>query len=92
MSGNFKRYNEEIEEYNETAVNIVKKYGFEINDLYALSASLPIETHSDAVHYYTPEATKMFTNQVLSAVSPLLGLEETPKYSEDLYTDSPIGI
>ena len=92
MSDDLKRYNEEIEEYNETAVNIVRKYGFEINDLYALSASLPVETHSDPVHHYTPEATKIFTNQVLSAVSPLLGLDEIPKYNEDLYTDRPVGV
>ena len=92
MSYNFKRYNEEIEKYNETAVNIVKKYGFEINDLYTLSASLPDEAHSDPVHYYTPKATEMFTNKVLCAVSSMLELDETPKYNEDLYTDSPVGI
>ena len=92
MSYNFKRYNEEIEKYNKTAVSIVKKYGFEINDLYTFSASLPDEAHSDPVHYYTPEATEMFTNKVLSAVSPMLGFDETPKYNEDLYTDSPVGI
>ncbi len=92
MSDNFKRYNEEIEKYNEAAVSIVKKYGFEINDLYALSASLPNELHSDPVHYYTPEATRVLTNRVLSVVSPMLGLDEIPEYSEDLYTDSPVGI
>lgn len=91
MSDHFKRYNEEIEEYNKTAVSVVKKYGFEINDLYALSASLPIEAHSDPVHYYTSEATKAFTNQVLSFVAPMLGLEEIPEYREVLFVQSPVG-
>ena len=92
MSINFKRYNEEIEKYNEVAVNIVKKYGFEVNDLYALSITLPESTHSDAVHYYTPFGTEAFTNQVLSIVAPALGIDEPLEYREEIYTDKPIGI
>ncbi len=53
-------------------MGIAEKYGFEINDLYALSASLPEEAHSDPVHYYTPMGTEAFTNQVLSYVLPAL--------------------
>ena len=92
MSKNFKRYNEEIEKYNEAAVNVVKKYGFEINDLYALSVTLPEEVHSDAMHYYTPMGTEAFTNQVLSFVVPALGIEEKLEYKEEMYTAKPIGI
>lgn len=92
MGRNFKRYNEEIEQYNEAAVKIVKKHGFKVNDLYALSATLPEEAHSDAVHYYTPEGTKAFTDQVLSFVAPALGIDEELKYREEMYTDKPIGI
>ena len=32
MVKNFKRYNEDIEKYNDVAASIVKKYGFEVND------------------------------------------------------------
>ncbi len=92
MGINFKRYNEEIEAYNNVAVEIVKKYGFEVNDLYATSLALPDEAHSDAVHYYTPLGTETFTNQVLSYVVPALGITENITYSEALYTDEPIGI
>lgn len=92
MSVDFKRYNEEIEKYNEAAVKVVKKYGFEINDLYSLSASLPEEAHSDPVHYYTPMGTEAFTNQVLSYVAPALGITEKLEYREEMYTDKPIGI
>ncbi len=92
MGAKFKRYNEDIEEYNRVAVEIVKKYGFEVNDLYALSLSLPEEAHSDAVHYYTPYATEKFTNQVLSYILPALDIDESLEYKEDLYTDAPIGI
>jgi hypothetical protein len=47
---NFNRYNEDIEKYNNAAVKIAEKYGFKINDLYALSATLPEEAYSDAVY------------------------------------------
>lgn len=92
MEADFKRYNEEIKAYNEAAVKIVTKYGFKVNDLYAISITLPAEAHSDAVHYYTPMGTKIFTEQVLSYLLPALGIDEKMEYEEALYTDKPIGI
>ena len=92
MDKNFKRYNEEIETYNAAAVEVVKKYGFEINDLYAVSTSLPEDAHSDAVHYYTAAGTKAFADRVLSHVVPALGITEEISYKEALYTDKPVGI
>ena len=92
MSKDCIRYNDEIEEYNRIAVDIVKKYGFEVNDLYALSASLPESAHSDPTHYYTPAGTEAFTNQVLSCLLPLLDIDEEIVYKEALYTDEPVGI
>ena len=71
MSPDFKRYNEEIEEYNRIAVEVVTKYGFLVNDLYSLSLTLPEEAHSDAVHYYTPLGTEVFSKRVLEVISPL---------------------
>ena len=92
MDKNFKRYNEEIEEYNKVAVKVAQKHGFIINDMYSVSTSLPEEAHSDPVHYYTKMGTEAFTNQVLKFVVPLLGIEENIEYREDLYTDKPVGI
>ena len=92
MSEDFKRYNEEIRKYNEVAVDVVKKYGLKVNDLYALSENLPESAHSDPVHYYTSVGTEAFTKQVLSFIIPELGLDEIPKYCEVMYVDKPIGI
>ena len=92
MSKDFKRYNEEIEAYNEAAVAVVKKYGFVINDLYALSVTLPEETHSDPVHYYTPMGTEVFTNQVLKYLAQAIDYPEVIRYQEEMYTDKPVGI
>ena len=92
MQKDFKRHNEEIEKYNEAAIQVVKKHGFAVNDLYAVSSALPDEAHSDPVHYYTPIGTESFTNAVLSHILPLLGIDEEVTYKEELYTDKPIGI
>lgn len=92
MNKDFMRYNEDIERYNNVACEIVKKHGFQINDLYALSLTLPPEAHSDPVHYYTTIGTETFTNRVLSYIAPALGLDTVPEYKEELYTDKPIGI
>ncbi len=92
MHPNFKRLNEDIERYNAVAVEIVKRYGFEVDDLYAVSAALPDEAHSDATHYYTPMGTEAFTNAVLAAVLPALDIVEPLTYREEMYTDQPHGI
>ena len=92
MQKDFKRYNEEIEKYNEAAVHVVKKHGCAVNDLYAVSVDLPDDAHSDPVHYYTPMGTEAFTNAVLSYILPSLGIDEEIAYKEELYTDKPIGI
>ena len=85
MPAYFKRYNEDIEQYNEIAVEIAKKYGFAVNDLYAVSKALPETAHSDPTHYYTPMATEVFVKQVLSHVALALGIDEPVEYREELH-------
>lgn len=92
MNKDFKRYNKEIQEYNKAAVEVVKKYGFAVNDLYAVSDNLPDEAHSDFVHYYTPLGTKAFADRVLAHITSALEITENIVYKEELYTDKPIGI
>ena len=92
MSKDSIRFNEEIEAYNKCAVDIVKRYGFIVNDLYTTSLTLGKDAHSDPVHYYTPIGTEVFTNQVISYVADALGITEEITYQEALYTDKPIGI
>ena len=72
MAPDFMRYNEDVEKYNEAAVRIVTKYGFEVNDLYSLSKTLPEDAHSDAVHYYTDMGTEAFSKQVLEYIEKAL--------------------
>lgn len=72
MNRDFVRYNEDIEKYNAAAVKIAKKHGFAVNDLYELSKSLPDEARSDAVHFYTPMATEIFSKRVLEYIENAL--------------------
>lgn len=70
----FIRYNKDIESYNSTAVEVVKRYGTEINDLYALLKDVPDSYHSDATHFYTEAGTKLIGDRVTELVSKSLGL------------------
>ena len=90
MNKNFKRYNEDTIEYNRVAVEIVKKHGFLVNNLYAVSDALPNSAHSDACHFYTPLATKAFTTEVLKYVCKALDISEV-EYKEVMFIEKPIG-
>ncbi len=70
-----KRYNKDTESYNAAAIEIVKKYGGETNDLYTLMNNAPVEYHSDFVHYYTKEGTRLITNQVVNCIEKVLGIK-----------------
>ncbi|MBQ7976828.1 MAG: SGNH/GDSL hydrolase family protein [Clostridia bacterium] len=70
-----KRYNKDTEAYNAAAIEIVKKHGGEINDLYTLMNNAPVEYHSDLTHYYTKEGTKLITNQVINCIEKALDIE-----------------
>lgn len=85
------RRNEDIRKYNQAAVQIAKKHGFLINDLYAVSADLPDEALSDSVHYYTPMGTEVLANAVLSSLCSALDIKEKIAYREEVHTDTPVG-
>ena len=80
------RTNENIRKYNAVATEIVKKYGFEVNDLYAVAEKLPETVYSDCTHLYTPEGTCALTNAVVSAISNSLGIEYI-EFNLDSYTE-----
>lgn len=70
-----KRKNSDTEMYNAAACEIVKKYGGEINDLYALMKDVPEAYHSDLTHFYTKEATELMTGKVLSVIESALDIK-----------------
>ena len=72
-----RRENRVIEQYNEVAVKVVTQYGFHVNDLYGFLKDKPLSWHSDKTHYYTKDATKALTDQVLSCIGKYIDI--TPK-------------
>ena len=74
MNPDYIRRNVDIEQYNEAAVEIVKKHGFEVNDLYEFSKSLPMDVRSDAVHFYTDKGRDEFVQKVLLCITNLLDI------------------
>ena len=72
---NFKRYNKDIEAFNDVAAETVKKYGHDINDLYSLLKAAPSEYHSDMTHFYTKAATKVITEKVATEIEHCIGIK-----------------
>ena len=90
----YKRYNKDIVAYNDAAAAIVKRYGGEINDLYALAEGAPGEWHSDMPHYYTKEGTRMLTDQVIRSIETALDIQSKPLDYDALFaaTKDALGI
>ena len=69
------RLNSDTEIYNQAAIDIVCKYGGDINDLYGLLKDRQTEYHSDQTHFYTKEGTRVITNQVIKCIEQSLGIK-----------------
>ena len=85
--GPYGRLNKDTVEYNAVAVEIVKRYGGEINDLYSLAKAAPEEYHSDGTHYYTKEGTRMLTDQVVKCLEQTLGIRAKALDYDALFTE-----
>ena len=91
----FVRHNAIIERYNEKAKEALSGTGTVINDLYALTSKLPESYHSDATHYYTPEATELIGGRVLAYICRETGIEakdvNIESFEPEKYTSDNIG-
>lgn len=70
-----KRYNKDTEAYNAVAVEVIKKHGGSINDLYAITKDMPKSYYSDLTHLYTKEGTELLTNQVVKVIEEALDIK-----------------
>lgn len=87
----FFRHNETIKKYNATALKALEETDTVINDLWEITESIPKSYHSDWVHYYTPEGTKLIGDKVTETICSALGISrndidmetfESEKYSK----------
>jgi len=89
------RHNNIIEKYNNRAKEVLAETDAVINDLYELTSKLPESYHSDATHYYTPEATELIGGRVLAVICRELGIMasavDIENFEPEKYTADNIG-
>lgn len=90
FTGIFKRLNKDIELYNKTAVDIVTKHGFEVNDLYSLVKGVPDEYYSDMTHLYTKEGTRKITDRVIKVLEDALDIKGKPLDYDKLFGETEV--
>lgn len=71
------RLNKDVREFNRIAVEECMKYGFEIDDLYAVAEKFPEEYYSDCTHLRTEEGTRLMTEAVAKSVLNALEIDES---------------
>lgn len=74
----YKRTNTDTERYNQAAIEIVRKHGGDINDLYGLLKDRQMEYHSDQTHFHTKEGTRVIANQVIGCIEKALIIKAKP--------------
>ena len=83
-----KRYNRDVEAYNAAALEIVKRHGFFVDDLYEITKNAPREYHSDMTHYYTKDGTRLITNRVVQSIEECLGIKGNEPDYDKLFADA----
>lgn len=63
----FKRYNRDIEAYNQAAAALMAELHVEVNDLYSVTKSWGADMHTDHVHF-TPEACEILADKVIEKI------------------------
>ncbi len=71
----FFRYNADICAYNAVAVDVVKQFGMEVNDLYAVAERFPKDYYTDATHPYSAQGRYALAKQVTAYVADALNME-----------------
>lgn len=85
--GECKRYNKDIELYNEVAAEIIKKHGFAMNDLYKITRDVPIEYYSDMTHLYTKEGTRLLSDKVIKTIEKALNINGIELDYDELFSE-----
>ena len=68
----FRRYDADVQAYNQAAIKVCRKLHVPVNDLYALSRQHAAQQMPDGVHF-TPEGYQLLGRQVASEIRKALG-------------------
>ena len=86
FDGILKRFNADIEAYNEAAIKVVTARGAGINDLYAATKDAPESVYSDSTHFNTQEGTRLVTEPVISSIEQILKIKAKTLDYQSLFT------
>ena len=86
FTGILKRYNADIEAFNETAIKVVTARGAKINDLYAVTKGAPTEVYSDSTHFNTAAGTQLVTEPVIACIERALDIKAKKLDYDALFT------
>lgn len=71
----YKRYNIDIEKFNDIAKKTLMPYGVTFNDLYAVTKNAPKECWSDMTHFNTVDGIKLVGGAVVDCLCGQLGID-----------------
>ena len=79
--GTVRRFNSDIVEYNNIALNVLKETDTVINDLYSITKDIPSQCRSDMTHFNTEQGVKTLGGKVLAVICKELDID--PKDLKD---------
>ena len=77
VSDEYKRYNADIERFNELAKQTLTPYGVIFNDLYSITKDAPRSCYSDSTHFNTIDGIKLVGNKVVDCLCEQLSIDRT---------------
>lgn len=75
LGDEYKRYNADIERFNEIAKQTLSPYGVIFNDLYSITKDASDSCYSDPTHFNTLDGIQLVGNQVVRCICEQIGVD-----------------
>ena len=73
--GEYKRFNSDIERFNQIAIEVLSPLGVEFNDLHTVAKTAPAECWSDVTHFNTVEGIRRMGGAVVDCICEQLDVD-----------------
>ena len=75
--GEYKRFNSDIERFNQIAIEVLTPLGVEFNDLHTVAKTAPAECWSDVTHFNTVEGIRRMGGAVVDCICEKLDVDRS---------------
>lgn len=75
--GEYKRFNSDIERFNQIAIDVLTPLGVEFNDLHTVAKTAPKECWSDVTHFNTVEGIRRMGGAVVDCICEKLDVDRS---------------